>query len=61
MPTPVQLLSLGRVGDDLCSNDVGAPLAEVDSFNFFVGGTPANVAVGAQRLGVRQRARLLQC
>lgn len=53
MTMPVQLLSVGRVGADLYSNDVGAPLAEVDSFNFFVGGTPANVAVGAQRLGVR--------
>ena len=32
--------------------NIGVPLDQVSSFNFYVGGTPANVAVGAQRLGV---------
>lgn len=52
MTQPVQLLSVGRVGADLYADDVGVPLDQVSKFNFFVGGTPANVAVGAQRLGI---------
>ena len=52
IPHRIRLLSVGRVGADMFSADVGVPLAEVSSFRFYVGGTPANVAVGAQRLGV---------
>ena len=52
MPNRIELLCVGRVGADFYSRDIGVPLADVSSFNFFVGGTPANVAVGAQRLGV---------
>lgn len=52
MSRPIQLLSVGRVGADFYSANIGVPLDRVSSFNFYVGGTPANVAVGAQRLGV---------
>jgi 5-dehydro-2-deoxygluconokinase len=46
-------LHMGRCGLDLYSNDVGAPFTEIRSFAAYVGGSPTNVSVGAQRLGLR--------
>jgi 5-dehydro-2-deoxygluconokinase len=46
-------LHMGRCGLDLYSNDVGAPFTEITSFAAYVGGSPANVCVGARRLGLR--------
>jgi 5-dehydro-2-deoxygluconokinase len=43
---------MGRVGLDLYSNDIGAPFTDVTSFAAYVGGSPANVCVGARRLGL---------
>jgi 5-dehydro-2-deoxygluconokinase len=47
------LLTMGRSSIDLYSNDVGAPFEAISSFAAYVGGCPTNIAVGAQRLGLR--------
>lgn len=46
------LITMGRSGLDLYSNDVGAPFVEIKSFAAYVGGSPTNIAVGARRLGL---------
>lgn len=51
------LIAMGRSSIDLYSNDVGAPFIDIESFASYVGGSPANIAVGTQRLG--QRTALL--
>ena len=47
------LITMGRSSIDLYSNDVGSPFVEITSFAAYVGGSPTNIAVGAQRLNVR--------
>jgi len=44
---------MGRCAVDFYSNDIGLPLKHAKSFNVYVGGCPANVAVGTRRLGLR--------
>src|SRR5262245_30098575 len=44
---------MGRVGVDLYPLQSGVPLAEVQTFQKFLGGTATNVAVGAARYGHR--------
>ncbi|MEU9980207.1 5-dehydro-2-deoxygluconokinase [Streptomyces sp. NPDC050856] len=44
---------MGRVGVDLYPLQVGVPLADVTAFGKFLGGSAANVAVAAARLGRR--------
>lgn len=46
------LITMGRSGIDLYSNDIGAPFEEITSFAALVGGSPLNIAVGAGRLGL---------
>lgn len=46
------LLTMGRSSIDLYANDIG-PFVEIRSFAAYVGGCPTNIAVGAQRLGLR--------
>ena len=53
MTSTFDLLTMGRSCIDLYSNDVGAPFVEIKSFAAYVGGSPTNIAVGAQRLNVR--------
>ncbi|MGX8906178.1 5-dehydro-2-deoxygluconokinase [Streptomyces netropsis] len=50
---PYELLTMGRVGVDLYPLETGVPLARVETFGRFLGGSPANVAVAAARLGRR--------
>jgi len=47
------LISMGRACLDLYANEIGMPFAEVKNFAAYVGGCPANIVVGAQRLGLR--------
>jgi 5-dehydro-2-deoxygluconokinase len=47
------VLLMGRAGLDLYSQDIGVPFEEIRGFAAYVGGSPANVAVGASRLGLR--------
>ncbi|MET9890448.1 5-dehydro-2-deoxygluconokinase [Streptomyces sp. NPDC006465] len=45
------LITMGRIGVDLYPLQTGVPIAQVDSFGKFLGGSAANVAVAAARLG----------
>ncbi|WP_236238821.1 5-dehydro-2-deoxygluconokinase [Streptomyces sp. CC228A] len=45
------LITMGRVGVDLYPLQTGVPLAQVESFGKFLGGSATNVAVAAARLG----------
>jgi 5-dehydro-2-deoxygluconokinase len=45
------LISMGRIGVDLYPLQSDVPLARVESFGKFLGGSAANVAVAAARLG----------
>jgi 5-dehydro-2-deoxygluconokinase len=47
------LITMGRIGVDLYPSQTGVPLAQVTSFGKFLGGSAANVAVAAARLGRR--------
>jgi 5-dehydro-2-deoxygluconokinase len=47
------LITMGRSSIDLYANEVGAPFVDIKSFAAHVGGSPTNIAVGAQRLGLR--------
>jgi 5-dehydro-2-deoxygluconokinase len=50
---PLEVLTVGRVGVDLYPLQSGVPLADVQTFAKFLGGTATNVAVGVARLGHR--------
>ncbi|MFE5723768.1 5-dehydro-2-deoxygluconokinase [Streptomyces erythrochromogenes] len=52
-PYPFDLITMGRIGVDLYPLATGVPLAEAETFGRFLGGSPANVAVAAARLGRR--------
>ena len=47
------LITMGRIGVDLYPLQTGVPLPRVTSFGKFLGGSAANVAVAAARLGRR--------
>jgi len=47
------LITIGRSSIDLYSNDIGAAFPDITSFGAYIGGSPLNIAVGAQRLGLR--------
>ncbi|MFJ7063208.1 5-dehydro-2-deoxygluconokinase [Streptomyces griseobrunneus] len=53
MPEPYDVITMGRIGVDIYPLDIGVPLARVETFGKFLGGSPANVAVAAARLGRR--------
>ncbi|MEV5505200.1 5-dehydro-2-deoxygluconokinase [Streptomyces orinoci] len=50
---PYDVITMGRLGVDLYPLRAGVPLAEVETFGRFLGGSAANVAVAAARLGRR--------
>jgi 5-dehydro-2-deoxygluconokinase len=45
------MITMGRIGVDLYPLQTGVPLAEVETFGKFLGGSASNVAVAAARLG----------
>ena len=47
------ILSFGRSSIDLYSNDIGTPFEDITSFGAFVGGSATNIAVAANRLGLK--------
>jgi 5-dehydro-2-deoxygluconokinase len=49
----MDLITMGRVGVDLYPEQIGVPLAEVQTFAKSLGGSATNVAVVAARLGAR--------
>lgn len=52
-PDRFDLITMGRSSIDLYSNNVGSPFVEITNFAAYVGGSPTNIAVGAQRLNVK--------
>ncbi|WP_338483078.1 5-dehydro-2-deoxygluconokinase [Streptomyces sp. SCSIO 75703] len=50
-PQHFDLITMGRIGVDLYPLHTGVPLSEVETFGKFLGGSAANVAVAAARLG----------
>lgn len=52
-PPTFDLLTMGRSSIDLYAADIGAAFEDITSFAAYVGGSPTNIAVGAQRLGLR--------
>ncbi|MFD7558483.1 5-dehydro-2-deoxygluconokinase [Streptomyces sp. NPDC059835] len=52
-PLEFDLITMGRIGVDLYPLTTGVSLAEAETFGRFLGGSPANVAVAAARLGRR--------
>ncbi|PWI41455.1 5-dehydro-2-deoxygluconokinase [Streptomyces sp. ICBB 8177] len=53
MTEPYDLITMGRIGVDIYPLQTGVPLAEVETFGKFLGGSATNVAVAAARLGRR--------
>jgi 5-dehydro-2-deoxygluconokinase len=47
------VLAIGRSSIDLYAHEIGCPIADVHSFDAYVGGCPTNVSVGTRRLGLR--------
>mgnify|MGYP000848025785 FL=1 len=48
---PLDLILLGRIAIDFNPLDYYKTLAESETFKKYVGGSPANIAVGLSRLG----------
>jgi 5-dehydro-2-deoxygluconokinase len=46
------VLAIGRSSIDLYAHEIGRPMADVRSFDAYVGGCPTNVSVGTRRLGL---------
>lgn len=53
MTVSLDLLTIGRASVDLYGRQVGGRLEDMLSFAKYIGGSPANQAVGAARLGLR--------
>jgi 5-dehydro-2-deoxygluconokinase len=49
----LDLICLGRVSVDLYAQQLGARLEDVASFAKYLGGSPANITLGAARLGLK--------
>jgi len=52
-PPALEVLTMGRVGVDIYPLQAGVPLEDVATFGKYLGGSAANVAVAAARLGRR--------
>ena len=50
---PLDVIPIGRVAIDFNPTDMNRPLAESCNFNKYVGGSPANIAVGVSRHGLK--------
>ncbi|MEK5413513.1 MULTISPECIES: 5-dehydro-2-deoxygluconokinase [Paenibacillus] len=50
---PLDLIAVGRLCIDLNANETGRPMEETLTFTKYVGGSPANIVIGAARLGMR--------
>ena len=49
----LDLLCMGRAAVDLYAEQIGSSLEDVNSFAKYVGGCPANIAIGSSRLGLK--------
>ncbi|MBM3504200.1 MAG: 5-dehydro-2-deoxygluconokinase [Alphaproteobacteria bacterium] len=50
---PLDFIAIGRAAVDLYGEQVGGRLEDMSSFAKYVGGCPANISIGAARLGLR--------
>lgn len=53
MKRELDLICMGRAGVDLYAEQLGAELEDAASFAKYVGGCPANICIGAARLGLK--------
>jgi 5-dehydro-2-deoxygluconokinase len=53
MARPLDVVTIGRSSVDLYGQQIGSRLEDIASFAKSVGGCPANIAIGAARLGLR--------
>ncbi|HEU4977058.1 MAG TPA: 5-dehydro-2-deoxygluconokinase [Baekduia sp.] len=53
MSTPLDVITMGRIGVDVYPLQTGMSLREVESFGKYLGGSATNVAVAAARFGRR--------
>jgi len=53
MTRPLDVICLGRAAVDLYGEQIGGRLEDMASFAKYLGGSPANTAVGAARLGLK--------
>ncbi|OCA88017.1 5-dehydro-2-deoxygluconokinase [Bacillus sp. FJAT-27225] len=49
----LDLISVGRLCIDLNANEINRPMEETITFTKYVGGSPANIAIGTSRLGLK--------
>ncbi len=49
----IDLLTFGRASIDLYSKNIGAAFIDIKELSTSIGGSPVNIAVGAQRLGLK--------
>ena len=49
----LDLITIGRAAVDLYGEQIGGRLEDMATFAKYLGGCPANIAVGAARLGLR--------
>ena len=50
---PIDIICMGRLAVDLYAEQVTSPLEDVQTFQKYLGGCAANIAVGTSRLGLR--------
>jgi 5-dehydro-2-deoxygluconokinase len=53
MSRPFDLICVGRAAVDLYGDQIGGRLEDMQSFSKYLGGSPANTAVGVARLGLK--------
>jgi len=53
MKRPFDLICVGRAAVDLYGEQIGGRLEDMQSFSKYLGGSPANTAVGVARLGLK--------
>lgn len=51
MEKTIDLVAIGRAALDLNSIEINRPMEETESFRKYVGGSPANIAIGQAKLG----------
>ncbi len=49
----LDFIAVGRLCIDLNANEIQRPMEETKTFTKYVGGSPANIAIGAARLGLK--------
>lgn len=47
----LDIIPMGRIGVDLNAREIHRPMEETETFTKYVGGSPANIAIGMARLG----------